>query len=57
MPPLRGEVDGGPPSRASWRKLPTGEYEQNVEVPRAKTAQLHTRCTQQATLGVARSGR
>ncbi|KAL0293252.1 UNVERIFIED_CONTAM: hypothetical protein Sradi_6948300 [Sesamum radiatum] len=40
-----------------FENLPTGEYEQNVEVPRAKTAQVHMRCKQQAILGVARSGR
>ncbi|KAL0433081.1 UNVERIFIED_CONTAM: hypothetical protein Slati_2642400 [Sesamum latifolium] len=49
-------VDGGLPSRASWKTLPTGEYEQIVEVPIVKTAQLHMRCLEQATFGVARSG-
>ncbi|KAL0440072.1 UNVERIFIED_CONTAM: hypothetical protein Slati_2490200 [Sesamum latifolium] len=49
-------VDGGPPSRASLRNLLTGEYEYIVEVPIVKTAQLHMRCLEQATLGVARSG-
>ncbi|KAL0401448.1 UNVERIFIED_CONTAM: hypothetical protein Slati_4174700 [Sesamum latifolium] len=34
------------------RNLPTGEYEQIVEMPIVKT-----RCLEQATLGVARSGR
>ncbi|KAL0399750.1 UNVERIFIED_CONTAM: hypothetical protein Sradi_2318300 [Sesamum radiatum] len=55
MPPLCGEWWRGPPSRASLRKLPR-EYKQNVEVPRAKAAQLHMRCFEQAILGVARSG-
>ncbi|KAL0444755.1 UNVERIFIED_CONTAM: hypothetical protein Slati_2198200 [Sesamum latifolium] len=48
--------DRGPPSRASLKTLPTGEYEQIVEVPIVKTAQLHMRCFEQAPLGVATSG-
>ncbi|KAL0433777.1 UNVERIFIED_CONTAM: hypothetical protein Slati_2712000 [Sesamum latifolium] len=45
-------VDGGPPSRASLKTLPTGEYEQIVEVPIVKTAQLHMRCVNKPPLGL-----